>query len=171
MDPDRYLALYAAPLPASNLPAQDVAAALPLEARHFKPVAAQHESPLTLRELYVAGALCGHSAARAELGRRVESADRELAELQALRGHRQGDPQRVAVDLIEARRDLAALQASARSLEEDLAAARTRARELETSTSWRMTAPLRTVVHRLKRSRVEFATHWRVNLAQRHPSV
>jgi O-antigen biosynthesis protein len=156
MDPERYLALYAAPLPAAQ-PARDEAPPLPaLEARHFVPVVAAHEEPLTLLALYTAGALCGHTGARAELGRRVEAADRELAELAAVRERRQGDPERTAVDLIEATRDLASLRASARSLEDDLVAARTRARELETSTSWRMTAPLRAAVHGLKETRARF---------------
>jgi hypothetical protein len=139
MDPERYLALYAEPLPAAQ-PARDEDVPLPslkaagdgtlplpsLEARHFVPVVASHEEPLTLRALYTAGALCGHTGARAELGRRVEAADRDLAELAALRERRQGDPERTAVDLIEATRDLASLRASARSLEDDLVAARTR---------------------------------------------
>ena len=72
------------------------------------------------------------------------------------------DPERTAVDLIEATRDLAALRASARSLEDDLVAARTRARELETSTSWRMTAPLRAAVHGLKETRAELAMRMRM---------
>jgi len=162
MDPERYLALYVEPLPAVR-PARDEAVPLPpLEARHFVPVVASHEAPLTLRALYTAGALCGHTGARAELGRRVGAADRDLADLAALRERREGDPERTAVDLIEATRDLASLRASARSLEDDLVAARTRARELETSTSWRMTAPLRAAVQGLKDTRAELAMRARM---------
>ena len=68
----------------------------------------------------------------------------------------------MAVDLVEAKRDLASLRASARSLEDDLVAARARTRELETSTSWRMTAPLRAAVHGLKQTRAELAMRARV---------
>ena len=161
MDPDRYVALYLAPLPSHKRAATERVAIPALESRHFHATPAQHELPLTLSELYVAGALCGHAEARAELGRRVEVADREHAELGELRHHRQGDPGRVAVDLVEAQRELKTLRTSARALEDDVAAARKRARELETSTSWRMTAPLRVAVHRLKLGSVEFATHWR----------
>ena len=161
MDPDRYVALYLAPLPSHKRAATERVAIPALESRHFHATPTQHDLPLTLRELYVAGALCGHAEARAELGRRVELADREHAELGELRHHRQGDPGRVAVDLVEAQRELKTLRTSARALEDDLTAARKRARELETSTSWRMTAPLRVAVHRLKLGSVEFATHWR----------
>ena len=161
MDPQRYAALYLAPLPDAK-PAAGGPIAMPaLEPRHFQPVAAQHAAPLTLRELYVAGAQCGHAEARAELGRRVERADAELAELHALRNQPRGDPRRVAVDLIEAQRDLTALRTNARALEGDLAAARLRARELEGSTSWRITAPLRAAVQRLRLGRAELQAHWR----------
>ena len=162
MDPERYLARYVEPLPEPQ-PGRHGTASLPaLEVRHFVPVMPAHEAPMPLHALYVAGALCGHAGARAELGRRVEAADRELSELAALRERREGDPERTAVDLIEATRDLASLRASARSLEDDLVTARKRARELETSTSWRMTAPLRAVVHGLKETRAELAIRVRM---------
>jgi GT2 family glycosyltransferase/glycosyltransferase involved in cell wall biosynthesis len=159
-DPERYAAAYLAALRAAKPAAAepDIPALTP---RHFHPVTAPHSAPLSLRELYVAGALCGQAEARAELGRRVAIADREQDELAALRDRERGDPQRTAVDLIEAQRDLRTLRGSARALEEDLAAARNRARELETSTSWRMTAPLRAAVHRLRLGGAEIVTHWR----------
>jgi GT2 family glycosyltransferase/glycosyltransferase involved in cell wall biosynthesis len=158
-DPDRYLALYLAPLPATR-PAAAAVEVPDLEPRHFRPVQPEHARPLPLAELYVAGALCGHRGARDELGRRVEVADREHAELAALREQASGDPHRIAVDLVEAQRDLRALRDDARTLEDDLAAARARVRELETSTSWRTTAPLRTAVHRLKLGRAEAVARW-----------
>jgi GT2 family glycosyltransferase/glycosyltransferase involved in cell wall biosynthesis len=161
MDPARYVALYLAPVPKAKTGAAAPLEALPLEPRHFEPVLAVHAAPLPLHDLYVSGVLCGHAEAREELGRRVDVADREHAELEALRAHQHDDPRRIAVDLIEAQRDLSALRAGARASEEALTAARLRARELETSTSWRITAPLRAAVHRLRLGKVEFATHWR----------
>ena len=156
MEPARYLALYTERLRATK-PARDAAQVPPaLKARHFTPVAPLHAAPLTLRELYVAGALCGHTEARGELGRRIDAAERDLALLERARSEA-GDPQRTAVDLIEARRDLSALRESARELEHTLALARARVRELETSTSWRITAPMRAAMLRAKVARAQLA--------------
>jgi len=61
MEPDRYAALYLAPFPAAK-PVPSIAAEdLELSPRHFAAVAAEHAAPLSLHELYVAGALCGHA--------------------------------------------------------------------------------------------------------------
>jgi len=157
MEPDRYAALYLAPFPAAKPVPSITAEDLELSPRHFAAVAAEHAAPLSLHELYVAGALCGHAEARDELGRRVETADREHAELDAARLRPSGDPRRLAVDLIEAQRELSALRATARASDEALAAARSRVRALETSTTWRVSAPLRGAVQRLKLGREELA--------------
>ena len=153
--PQRYEVLYAEPFPAAKPGAAPAVEQLALLPRHFEPVLAVASTPLSLRQLYVAGALCGHTESRHELGRRVELADREHAEIVTLRSHAQGDPRRVAIDLIEAQRDLAALRTSARATEAELNAARARVRELETSTTWRASAPLRTAIHALKVGREE----------------
>jgi GT2 family glycosyltransferase/glycosyltransferase involved in cell wall biosynthesis len=160
-DPDRYRARYLEPVPVARPAASDAVAIPELEPRHFRPVPAPHASPLSLRELFVAGALCGHRDARAELGRRVEVADREHAELDALRERARNDPGRMAVELVVAERDARALRETARGLEHELMAARERARQLEESTSWRMTAPLRTAMHGMKVGAAETVARWR----------
>ena len=160
MDPERYAALYAAPLPAVK-PAAD--APLPsLDAHHFVPVASPHTAPLSLAALYAAGVLCGHVEARAELGRRIEIAERDVDDLRAMRARGADDPHRMTVDLIEAQRDVAALRDALREREHALSSARQRVRELEASTSWRITAPLRTAVHAMKDPPVYFAQPRRV---------
>jgi len=164
MDPDRYRALYLAPLPATKAPIRDADSLPDLAARHFTPRAAASTAPLTLVELYRAGALCGHAESRAELGRRVALADREAADIGALRDRPDDDPGRTAIELIEARRELRATRASVDALETDLAAARRRVRALEASTSWRLTAPFRAAVHRLRLARSEHGARWRRTL-------
>ncbi len=159
-DPDRYVALYLAPLTAPERPPD--AGNPTLDARHFHPTAAERDpQALTLQRLFEAGALCGHAEARAELGRRAVLADAELAELRAIREHRADDRGRLALDLVDAQRELMTHRASAQVLEEHLGAARARTRELETSTAWRMTAPLRAVGHRAKRGAAELSARWR----------
>ena len=154
MEPDRYVALYAAPLPSAK-PALN--GPLPsLAAHHFVPVAPPAAAPLPLRELYIAGALCGHVEARAELGRRIESDERDLEDLRIMRTHGTGDPRRVAVDLIEARRELAMVRESLREREQALAATRQRVLDFEASASWRITAPLRVAAHAVR----DAPTYW-----------
>jgi O-antigen biosynthesis protein len=160
MDPERYLARYLAPLPAQKR--RESAKPLPLDARHFHPAPAARESaPLSLAQLFTAGALCGHAEARAELGRRVEIADRDVAELDAIRKRRDAGQEALAIDLVEAQRELNALRAGVRVLEESVAAARLRTSEIETSTTWRMTAPLRAAAQRGKVSAAALASQWR----------
>jgi GT2 family glycosyltransferase len=148
--PHDYATRYVGPFPAAKPAAAPPIEELALLPRHFEIVSAAAAAPLSLMQLYIAGVLCGHTEARDELGRRVELADREHAEIATLRSHARGDPRRAAIDLIEAQRDLAASQA-------ELVAARARARELETATTWRASAPLRTAIHALKVRREELA--------------
>jgi O-antigen biosynthesis protein len=148
MDPARYLERYVAPLASvSRTPAGD----LPdLDPRHFEPTPSEREpAPLTLSQLFVAGALCGHAEARAELARRIESVDRNPAH------------EALAIELLQAQRELAGLRTSVRVLEQGAAAASARALELETSTTWRATAPVRAAGHRMKVGAVALATQWR----------
>jgi len=160
--PQRYATLYAAPLPATKPAATVAIEAVALLPRHFDSPSVDAAAPLSLRQLYIAGALCGHAESRDELGRRVEFADREHDEIETLRSYVQGDPRRVAIDLIEAQRDLATLRTSTRRTEAELAAARARTRELETSTTWRASAPLRSAIHALKLGREEVVARMRV---------
>ena len=161
MDPARYLELYAEALPEA-VTNGSIDPMPSLEPRHFTPVPATHAAPRTLRELYVAGALCAHSEARAELGRRIERAEHELAALEATGGHPE-DPRAMLADLIEARRDLSALRETVQRLESSQAAALSRTRELESSTSWRMTAPLRRVIHATKVAGMQLTTQLRAS--------
>jgi GT2 family glycosyltransferase/glycosyltransferase involved in cell wall biosynthesis len=132
------------------------------EPRHFEvPDVEREAAPLTLSQLFVAGALCGHAQARAELGRRSEAADRELATLDEARRRRDQAGDGVALELVEAERQLAALRQGARSLEESAQAARRRIGEIEASTTWRMTAPVRAGVHRLKITTAALKAQWR----------
>lgn len=160
MDKQRYLARYLSPLPAQKRCESDDPSSL--DPRHFHPTPAEREpAPLALAQLFTAGVLCAHAEARAELGRRVLVADRDVAELDAIR--RRGDvgADSLAIDLVEARRELTSLRAGARVLEEAVAAARARTNEIETSTTWRLTAPLRAAAHRGKVSAAALATQWR----------
>jgi GT2 family glycosyltransferase/glycosyltransferase involved in cell wall biosynthesis len=161
MDPQRYITLYLAPLPpAKRAMTHDVP---DLDARHFHPTVAEREpAAMTLEALFTAGALCGHAEARAELGRRAGAADHELAELAAIRERRNGGRDALAIDLVEAERELTALRTGTRVLEDALASARARTREIETSTAWRMTAPLRAAGQRAKVGAARFATHARI---------
>jgi GT2 family glycosyltransferase/glycosyltransferase involved in cell wall biosynthesis len=159
-DPDRYLERYLAPLASSKrTPAAEVPE---FAARHF--IAsddAREPAPLALSQLFVAGALCGHAEARAELGRRSEAADRELATLAEARARGDAAGESAAIDLLMAERELAALRQRASALEERAAAARARAVEIETSTAWRMTAPLRHGGQRVKVAAAALRTRWR----------
>ena len=165
MDPARYLAQYLAPLPAAPRRATAIADALALPDHHFHPVHVAVEAPdLTLPQLYVAGVECGHGEARAELKRRVEVVAAQLDEYRAVRDRAQGDRQELAAQLLVAQRQyllmqvqagemqahIGKLQNHAAHLDTALAAARERIDEIELSTTWRMTAPIRTAGHRAK---------------------
>jgi GT2 family glycosyltransferase len=155
-----YAQRYLRPVPERRPAPDGDVASLALEGRHFV-APAPASSGLTLHALYVAGALCGHAESLAELGRRCAIADGEHDELQALRDHASGDPARAGLDLLAARRDLDALRASARAADDELARARSRAREIETSTTWRLSAPLRAAMHGAKLAKARAATQWR----------
>ena len=160
MDPQRYRERYLAPLATARRAATPEVPAL--DARHFDAPSTEREpAPLALTQLFAVGALCGHAGAREELGRRVEVAERELAELASIRAHRAAGSQALAIDLVEAQRELSGLRDGARTLEESLAAARARTREIETSTAWRITGPLRAGGARVKLVAAELAVQWR----------
>jgi len=159
MDPQRYAELYLAPLArATRATSEEIPS---FEARHVEPPpGAREPAPLTLARLYEAGVLCGHAEARAELGRRVRAADRALDELDAARREGISSPATLALDLLAAKREVATLRAGAHALERNLLAATTRTREIETSTAWRITRPLRAVARRVKLGVAGARTHW-----------
>jgi O-antigen biosynthesis protein len=100
-----------------------------LDARHFE---APHETnvpQLSLAELVNAGVACGKLEARSELVRRAARVDVDLSELRAWN---EG-----LVDALS-------------QADRETAAARGRVEELETSTTWRMTAPVRGVAQGAK---------------------
>jgi len=159
-DPDRYLERYLAPLASANRePFEDIPE---FAARHFETALDERAGErLTLSQLFVAGALCGHAEARAELGRRSGIADRELAMLADARARRDASGDAAAIELLTAERELTTLRERAAALEASVAAARARAVELETSTAWRITAPLRHGGQRLKIGAAALRTQWR----------
>ena len=161
MDRERYVERYLAPVAASK---RDVSGEIgEFDPRHFEPPdAGQEAAALTLSQLFVAGVLCGHAEARAELGRRSDAADRDLATLDEARRRRDASGDGIALGLVEAERQLAALRERTRALEESALAARRRIGEIEASTTWRMTAPLRSGVHRVKIAAAAMQTQWRV---------
>jgi GT2 family glycosyltransferase/glycosyltransferase involved in cell wall biosynthesis len=123
--PSEYRARYLAPV------ARTVARASwpPLGARHFQAPQNVRAPELSLADLVVAGVTCGKAEARSELARRTARVDVEFSELRTWN---------------------ASLADALSQSERETAAARERATELETSTTWRMTAPVRTVAHGAK---------------------
>ena len=113
----------------------------------FAPV--EPEWKVSFADLYRNGVLCGHASTRAVLEERVEGFDREM---DAARAH----VQRIAGEKAQAERDLRDMRqmhdSHVRELEEALAHARARATELETSTFWRLTWPMRMAAHQAKRA-------------------
>jgi GT2 family glycosyltransferase len=156
MDPQRYAERYLAPLPTAK-PAHDTA--LPdLDAHHFA-FGDASPAPMSLAQLVSAGLECGHAEARAELARRSAAADRELARLAASDPGRGSDA--LAAALLDATRDLAALRARTQSLEANEAVLRMRVFELESSTIWRLTRPVRIAGSHVKIGAGTVRMYWR----------
>jgi GT2 family glycosyltransferase/glycosyltransferase involved in cell wall biosynthesis len=149
MEPARYVALYAAVLPAGPR-ARRPALSLPTLADRNFHLGTIEQPPLTLPQLYTAGVECGHTEARQELKRRVTAVDQQLEEFRAVRDKAQGDREQLAVDLLNAQRTNVTMQLHAGYLEGEVAKARRRIDELESSRAWRITAPLRHAGHRAK---------------------
>jgi GT2 family glycosyltransferase len=148
-DVEAYRDRYLAPLPARRARGQ-LAAPPAIEARHCYPPAESGAKALSLSELYTAGVDCGHTEAREELGRRVAAADAQLAEMLASRQRAHGGREDLASELLAAQRDQRVMQVRLGQVETALNAARSRVNELESSTTWRATAPVRNVAHRAK---------------------
>jgi O-antigen biosynthesis protein len=160
-DPQRYLATYLAPLPAlPRVRAADVALP-PLDARHWylaaDPIA---DRRMSMSQLFSAGVECGHSEAQAELKRRVAVVDAELEQFRAIHDHTQFDRETLAGQLLTALREQTATQLHLGRVETQLTATQARINELETSTVWRASAPLRHSVHRAKIALARLRAHW-----------
>ncbi|HEY5307687.1 MAG TPA: glycosyltransferase [Casimicrobiaceae bacterium] len=121
---------------------------------------------LSLLQLYSAGVECGHREARLELKRRVAEVDPQLEELRA---RARGDREQLATALLGAQRALVTLQAHAGQIETTLEMARRRIDELESSTTWRATRPLRQGAHRAKVLLANGRAQWAV--ARRTPQL
>ena len=163
MDPARYIERYLAPLaatPRARNPRADMPA---LDGHHFYLEEGRVETPrLSLPQLYNAGVDCGHTEARFELKRRVAVVDQQLEEFRAIRDRAQGDREHLAAELLSAQRVLLKMQMHTGHVETSLAAARNRIGELEQSTTWRVSEPLRNAGHHAKvlaaRARARWAT-------------
>ena len=163
MDPKEYVRKYLARVP-PGLRGPRPAASLPdLDERHYYLAEGHVDTPpLSLIQLFSAGVDCGHTEARNELKRRVEVVDQQLEEFRAIRDRAQGDREQLAAELLAAQRTLYTMQIRTGNDETSLAIARHRIDELESSTSWRLTAPVRAGGHRAKillaRTRAQWAT-------------
>ncbi len=155
MDPSRYVALYAAVLPPGPRPPRPLPVLPPLVEHHFHLIAESGETPpLTLPQLYQAGVECGHTEARLELKRRVGDMNAQIDAFRAVRDRAQGDKEQLASDLLVAQRAIAMLQLQTgptlMHLESEVAKARHRIVEIESSKAWRATGPARHVGQRVK---------------------
>ena len=151
MDPARYIALYLAPLMAAHR-TRNVRAEMPtLDGHHFYLEEGRAETPqLSLPQLFNAGVDCGHTEARLELKRRVAVVDAQLEDFRAVRDRAQGDREHLAAELLSAQRTLLTMQIHTGRVETSYANACHRIDELESSTTWRVTAPIRGAGHRAK---------------------
>jgi hypothetical protein len=155
MDPLHYIALYAAALPPTPRPPRPLPALPSLVEHHFHLIAGSGETPpLTLPQLYEAGVECGHTEARLELKRRVGDVNAQLEASRAVRDRAQGDKEQLVTDLLIAQRTIALLQLQSgptqMHLESEVAKARHRIHEIESSKAWRATGPIRRTGQRVK---------------------
>ena len=151
-DPQRYLAIYRAPLATR---ARKSAGAPPtLEARHWSmPEGQQTPEPLSLPQLFAAGVEGGNAEAKEELKRRVAAIDAALVEAG-------GGESGLAPHLLEALGRERAMRHQIENAETLLDATRARIVELETSTVWRATAPLRSGGHKVKIAWAHARAQW-----------
>ena len=146
-DPETYRDRYLAPLPSKRV-APATPGLAPLDARHwYAPGGATETMEHTLGELYAAGVECGHTEARAELKRRIAAAEPELEAARKQRDRSPGDARDLAARLATAQREARDTQVEIGRRPTEIAAARARVDALESSTTWRATAPLRTAMH------------------------
>ena len=150
-DVKTYLAQYLAPLARRPRARGKLVAPPDIDARYFYLPDGQTEvRDLSLLQLYAGGVECGHTGARAELKRRVSAVDEQINELRAVRDRAHDDHEELATQLVSAQRELLVAQMRVGQLETAAAATQARIDELESSTTWRATAPIRRVGHRAK---------------------
>ena len=151
MDPEQYVSRYLAAVPAGVRGPRSTTSLPELPERHYYLAGAHVEAPpMSLIQLFSAGVDCGHTEARNELKRRVAVVERQLEEFRAIRDRAQGDREHLAAELLAAQRALYTMQIPTGNYETSLAIARHRIDELESSTTWRLTAPIRNAGHRTK---------------------
>jgi len=157
---ETYRAEYLAPLP--SRPRARGRFALPvIDARYcYLPEGQTEVRDLPLLQLYTGGVECGHTDARAELKRRISAVDARLEELRAVRDRAQGDREELATQLVSAQRELLVAQMRVGQLETATTATQARIDELESSTTWRATAPVRRVGHRAKIAAARLRAQW-----------
>ncbi len=151
MNPAQYVGKYLASLPAGLRGTRSAGNLPPLHEGNFYLAEGQVEAPpLSLGQLFSAGVDCGHTEARNELKRQVAVVDQQLEEYRAVRDRAQGDREHLAAELLSAQRTLLTMQIHTGRVETTLAAAQRRIGELESSTTWRLTEPVRSAGHRSK---------------------
>jgi len=150
-DLETYRESYLAPLSGRDRARDPRAPAPAIEARYcYAPEAATEPAELSLEQLYAAGVDCGHGEARAELKRRIVAAERELDESRAIRERARDDRGDLAAQLLGAQREQRVTQIRLGQLQTALAATQARIDALESSTTWRVTGPVRDAVHGAK---------------------
>ena len=158
MEPARYLSLYLAPLAPGPRPRRAPPPLPTLDQHNFFLAEGEVEAvPLTLPQLFEAGVECGHTQARAELKHRVNTVFAQLEHFRAVRDRAQGDREQLAGELLATQQkfqfaqfQMSEMQMHAGHLEMSLNAARKRIGEIEESTVWRATRPVRSAGHRAK---------------------
>src|SRR5213593_5000251 len=153
--------MYLAPLPSEPRARQQFAGLPMLDPRHCYLDGDKAEAlKLSLPQLFTAGVECGHGEARAELKRRIETVDASLEEFRAIRDRARGDREELAAQLMLAQREQLDMQIRVGHLETWLTAARARIDELESSRTWRATAPLRHAGHHAKVALARLRAQW-----------
>lgn len=167
-DPKQYLAIYLAPLAVSSRERESAVTPPGLDARYwFERVDADGAPSITLPELFAAGVDCGQGEALAELRRRVAAVDAELNASRPTRDRARLDRELLAGQLLAALKQQMAAQMDLARMEDQLIATQTqvaatqaRIGELESSTVWRSSAPLRRSVHRARIALAHLRATW-----------
>jgi O-antigen biosynthesis protein len=165
-DPREYLQIYLALLPGGPRATRRREAPPSLDSRHYYLQAGNAQaSSHSLMQLYVAGVECGLGEARTELKRRIAVVEPILKSAHKSGNLAADDRIELAEQLAHARRENLAHEIHESQLESALNETRGRVTSLETSTTWRLTGPLRRSVHRAKVGLSRLRTTW-VSLRQ-----
>ena len=164
MDPQRFLAAYLAPLQASPRARPSAVSLAQLDDQHwYLATAPIPEQKITLPQLFSAGVDCGYSEARDELLRRIGVVDAQLDAYRAIRDHAQLDREALLTALREqnsARLHIGRVETMLTATQTEVTATRARIEELESSTIWRASAPLRRGGHRVKVAFARLRAYW-----------